>query len=109
MRGRPFEIPLFWSKWGGLSNGVPQYLIVWCLSCGSILFVCTGDPDDLVDIGKSDVYLKGWRDMRSLSLLNLMYDVTPPEFVSLVITEIGLVPCTSVPVVLRVKHAETEA
>ena len=33
--------------------------------------------------------------------------VTPPEFVDLVITDLGMVPCTSVPVVLRVKDKRT--
>ena len=67
-----------------------------------------GDPDDLVNIGKQEAYLSDWRDIPSLGLLNLVYDVTPPELVSMVIAEIGMVPCTSVPVVLRVKHAESE-
>ncbi|XP_022286386.2 translation initiation factor eIF2B subunit delta-like [Crassostrea virginica] len=66
-----------------------------------------GDPDDLVYIGNKTPYLNDWRDYNSLTLLNLVYDVTPPEFISLVITELGLIPCTSVPVVLRMKQAET--
>lgn len=66
-----------------------------------------GDPDDLVFIGNKTPYLNDWRDYNSLTLLNLVYDVTPPEFISLVITELGLIPCTSVPVVLRMKQAET--
>ncbi|GAU97921.1 hypothetical protein RvY_09141 [Ramazzottius varieornatus] len=40
-----------------------------------------------------------------LSRLNLVFDVTPPDLITMVITEIGMMPCTSVPVVLRVKHA----
>ena len=47
--------------------------------------------------------LTGWREKESLFLLNLNYDVTPSNFVDMVITEIGMIPCTSVPVVLRVK------
>ncbi|VDI00761.1 translation initiation factor eIF-2B subunit delta [Mytilus galloprovincialis] len=66
-----------------------------------------GDPDDLVNIGNKTAYLSDWRDYNSLTLLNLVYDVTPPEFVSVVITELGLIPCTSVPVVLRMKQVET--
>ncbi|XP_062579532.1 translation initiation factor eIF-2B subunit delta-like [Saccostrea cucullata] len=66
-----------------------------------------GDPDDLVSIGNKTPYLNDWRDYSPLTLLNLVYDVTPPEFISLVITELGLIPCTSVPVVLRMKQAET--
>ncbi|KAF9430053.1 hypothetical protein BGZ94_008487 [Podila epigama] len=45
--------------------------------------------------------LSGWRDSRDLKLLNLLYDLTPSEFVTVVITEVGLIPCTSVPVILR--------
>lgn len=66
-----------------------------------------GDPDDLVDIGKKSPYLWDWRDYSSLTLLNLVFDFTPPEFVSMVITELGMIPCTSVPVVLRMKQALT--
>lgn len=49
--------------------------------------------------------LEHWQDIR-LSLLNLVYDVTPPDFVDLVITDLGMIPCTSVPVVLRVKNVD---
>ncbi|KAG0199741.1 hypothetical protein BGX28_007027 [Mortierella sp. GBA30] len=45
--------------------------------------------------------LTGWRESRDLKLLNLLYDLTPSEFVTVVITEVGLIPCTSVPVILR--------
>ncbi len=74
----------------------------------NICFV-SGDPNDLVNTNSPSNSLSNWKDITSLSLLNLMYDVTPPELISLVITEIGMVPCTSVPVVLRVKHAEKES
>ncbi len=37
----------------------------------------------------------------NLSLLNLEYDTTPAEFVTVVVTEVGVLPPTSVPVVLR--------
>ncbi|KAG0267026.1 hypothetical protein BG011_009774 [Mortierella polycephala] len=45
--------------------------------------------------------LSGWRESRDLKLLNLLYDLTPSEFVTVVVTEVGLIPCTSVPVILR--------
>lgn len=75
-------------------------------------FVITllGDPDDLVAAvkGKSFVHsIANWRELPQLSLLNLTYDVTPGDLVTAVITELAVLPCTSVPVVLRVKHAET--
>lgn len=53
-----------------------------------------------------DNLLEGWQDVDQLKLLNLAFDVTPPEFVDIVITDIGMIPCTSVPVVLRVKEQQ---
>ena len=44
--------------------------------------------------------------MTSLAVLNLVYDVTSPDHVAMVITERGNLPCTSVPVVLRVSKDE---
>ncbi|CAN7989030.1 unnamed protein product, partial [Ixodes hexagonus] len=52
-----------------------------------------------------DVKVDDLKDSPSLTLLNLMYDVTPPQFVDMVITEKGILPCTSVPVVLRMRNA----
>jgi translation initiation factor eIF-2B subunit delta len=75
-----------------------------------------GNPDDLVNIssylppsmcvyGKggsvNNAPLEGWKDNPDLKLLHLMYDVTPCEFVTMIITEIGLIPASSVPVVIR--------
>lgn len=40
----------------------------------------------------------------TVSLVDLTYDITPPEFVTMVVTERGALPCTSVPVVLRVRQ-----
>jgi len=64
------------------------------------------DPDELVHTGSVQQHLGDWRDQGSLCLLNLMYDVTPASFVDAVITEISIIPTTSVPVVLRLKHTE---
>ncbi|XP_013999116.1 translation initiation factor eIF-2B subunit delta isoform X2 [Salmo salar] len=64
------------------------------------------DPDDLMVTRKGKTQLENWHDVSSLGLLNLVYDVTPPDFVDLVITDLGMIPCTSVPVVLRVKNLE---
>jgi translation initiation factor eIF-2B subunit delta len=73
-----------------------------------------GNPDDLISTycaidknrtgsssGKDEGVLKDWRSMKSLSLLNLLYDLTPSEFVSGIITEMGILPPTSVAVLLR--------
>ncbi|XP_055041421.2 translation initiation factor eIF2B subunit delta isoform X1 [Misgurnus anguillicaudatus] len=64
------------------------------------------DPDDLIVTRNGKTHLKDWQTVKSLGLLNLVYDVTPPDFVDLVITDLGMIPCTSVPVVLRVKNID---
>ena len=43
-----------------------------------------------------------------LSLLNIVYDTTPADFITVIITEVGALPPTSVPVVLREYRSETE-
>ncbi|XP_054474592.1 translation initiation factor eIF-2B subunit delta isoform X2 [Anoplopoma fimbria] len=64
------------------------------------------DPDDLIVTRKGKTQLEHWQEVTSLGLLNLVYDVTPPDFVDIVITDLGMIPCTSVPVVLRVKNVD---
>ena len=39
--------------------------------------------------------------MYRLQLLNLVYDVTPRMYISCVVTETGLMPPTSIPVIIR--------
>ncbi|NXB99553.1 EI2BD factor, partial [Orthonyx spaldingii] len=68
--------------------------------------VSADDPDDLIVLRKGQAQLGGWAENKSLRLLNLVYDVTPPDLVDLVITDLGMIPCTSVPVVLRVKNVD---
>lgn len=67
-----------------------------------------GDPNDLVKLGDRRPVLSTWQDKRKLTLLNLVYDYTPPEAITLVVCELGIIPCTSVPVVLRVTQNYTE-
>lgn len=77
-----------------------------------LIWVCyLGHPDDLVSTkpiynsnhqshpNPSESSLASWRDQSNLRLLNLLYDVTPSKYITLVITEVGLIPCTSAPVV----------
>ncbi|KAK8209833.1 translation initiation factor eIF-2B subunit delta [Phyllosticta capitalensis] len=45
--------------------------------------------------------LQKWMDTPGLQILNIMYDVTPAEYVSMVVTEMGNLPASSVPVVHR--------
>jgi len=43
-----------------------------------------------------------------LSLLNLKYDLMPSAFVSVVVSELGFIPASSVPVILREQAAERD-
>ncbi|KFM22530.1 Translation initiation factor eIF-2B subunit delta, partial [Auxenochlorella protothecoides] len=66
-----------------------------------------GDPDLLVEMpGGEKAWLEGWREQEGLGLLSLMYDTMPAQFVSMVITEVGAIPPTSVPVILREQRAD---
>ncbi|OJD29706.1 translation initiation factor eif-2b delta subunit [Diplodia corticola] len=46
--------------------------------------------------------LKKWKETPHLQLLNVLYDVTPAEYVKMVVTEMGSLPPSSVPVVHRI-------
>ncbi|KAJ3076548.1 Eukaryotic translation initiation factor 2B, subunit 4 delta, 67kDa [Podochytrium sp. JEL0797] len=52
--------------------------------------------------------LQEWRDIPDLKLLNLHYDITPASFVSMVISEHGCVPSSSVLSVIAVLKVEEE-
>ena len=41
------------------------------------------------------------RGGQSVKYLNLMYDVTPIKFVGMVVTEVGMIPPTAIPALLR--------
>uniref|UniRef100_A0A182YD31 Translation initiation factor eIF2B subunit delta n=3 Tax=Anopheles stephensi TaxID=30069 RepID=A0A182YD31_ANOST len=71
-----------------------------------------GNPNDLVlaprtrDHTEAKPMLADWETITSLTILNLHYDVTPPELVTAVVTEVAILPCTSVPVILRIKPSD---
>ncbi|KAK4992271.1 hypothetical protein LTR50_001251 [Elasticomyces elasticus] len=46
--------------------------------------------------------LAKWKETPGLQLLNIMYDVTPAEYIDMVVTEFGFLPPSSVPVVHRI-------
>ncbi|XP_076803534.1 translation initiation factor eIF2B subunit delta-like [Clavelina lepadiformis] len=70
-----------------------------------------GDPRDLLatDGSSSGPLIKedAYKNLDSLKVLYLTYDVTPPQYMAMVVTELGMLPCTSVPVVLRVRSFDT--
>ena len=45
--------------------------------------------------------ISDWTTVPNLKVLNLLYDLTPSEFVSGIVTEMGILPATSVAVLLR--------
>lgn len=49
----------------------------------------------------ADDDLSNWNDFSTLNILNILYDLTPPEYIQKIITEFGALPSSSVPVVLR--------
>ena len=55
-------------------------------------------------IGESEVGsgLQQWTETSNMQLLNILYDVTPAEYITMVVTELGSLPPTSVPVVHRI-------
>ena len=54
--------------------------------------------------GESAPSLEKWREVPNLQLLNLMYDLTPAEYIDMVITEYGNLPPSSVMAVQRLSN-----
>lgn len=42
-----------------------------------------------------------WRKIPNLKLLNFEYDVTPKKFIAMIVTELGMIPPSSVPAIIR--------
>jgi translation initiation factor eIF-2B subunit delta len=92
-------------------NNVP--LLICCetykfherVQLDSIGFNELGDPDELLRTEQDGTNASGsladWRDLPNIKLLNLLFDTTPSTFVTMIITEVGMIPPTSVPVILR--------
>ena len=59
------------------------------------------NPDELIETDKGARVLRDWRDMEHLKLLNIAYDITPSKFITMIVTEVGMMPPTSVPVIIR--------
>jgi translation initiation factor eIF-2B subunit delta len=74
-----------------------------------------GNPNELLTYSNSNAFNKNQMsrlvnelDSSDITLLNLTYDVTPPDLISCVVTDMGMLPCTSVPVVLRLKNRDNK-
>ncbi|OLY78455.1 putative translation initiation factor eIF-2B subunit delta [Smittium mucronatum] len=53
------------------------------------------------EIFENENPLVNWRELTNLKILDITRDITPSEFVSVVVTEVGLIPTTSISVLLR--------
>ncbi|KAF9595313.1 hypothetical protein IFM89_038465 [Coptis chinensis] len=62
-----------------------------------------GDPDAISNVpGREDIkHLNNWTSNENLQILNLLYDATPSDYVSMIISDHGMLPPTSVPVIVR--------
>lgn len=62
-----------------------------------------GDPDVISKVpGRQNMnHLDNWTEDENLQLLNLSYDAMPSDYVSVIITDYGMLPPTSVPVIVR--------
>ncbi|CAH0559879.1 unnamed protein product [Brassicogethes aeneus] len=67
-----------------------------------------GDENALskIDTAQDQSPLIAFKENSKLMPLTLLYDVTPPDMVTAVVTELAILPCTSVPVVLRINANE---
>ena len=59
-------------------------------------------PEELISKDDKTSPLSGWKDLPNLQLLDLMYDVTPADYIGMVITEFGSLPPSSVPGIYRI-------
>ena len=50
---------------------------------------------------QTDSFVFNELDNPDKRVVNLVFDVTPPDFIDMIVTEIGCVPCTSIPVIIR--------
>ncbi|XP_076437743.1 translation initiation factor eIF2B subunit delta-like [Babylonia areolata] len=66
----------------------------------SFVFNELGDPNEVIQLGHQVAIVPQWMDKRSLTVLNLMYDVTANSDVTMFVTEIGSMSDTSIPKVL---------
>lgn len=60
-----------------------------------------GDQKKEVKVEDPNSPLRDWKQIPSVTVLNIMYDLTPPLYINKVVTELGSLPPSSVPVILR--------
>ena len=71
-----------------------------------------GTDDDKDDNDEDDPFknklLGNWRNIPKLKMLNLKYDTTPAKLIQMVITELGVMPPSAAPVIIRECHKDRQ-
>ena len=76
--------------------------VLFC--CESYKFSEKVQLDSIVSNEQGDekeLFLNAKEESSGASVLNLLYDSTPSELITMVVTDVGMIPSTSVPVVIR--------
>ena len=98
---------LFIAKWicYQIFQVIPLDLVIWFFI---FIFYFSGDEDTLInsDVPENAKLAPGWHDNNCLSVVNLTYDVTPPEIVTSFATERGVLATSSVPVIIKKNFAD---
>ncbi|AMD18816.1 HBL086Cp [Eremothecium sinecaudum] len=63
--------------------------------------ISTKVPENNTTSESEKSILADWHELPHLNIFNMLYDLTPPEYIKKVITEFGALPPSSVPVILR--------
>ena len=72
-----------------------------------VLLFATGDADSVVCCpGEYSNLLTDWRETPNLNVVSLVYDVTPANLVTALITEQNVLPTSAVPVIIRRNYAD---
>jgi translation initiation factor eIF-2B subunit delta len=86
-----------------LNEVAPSEELLLPLSAHEVSQQASSDDKD-EDSSSKVKQLGDWKDIKNLQILNLMYDVTPAEYIRMVICEYGSLPPSSVPVVHRLAN-----
>ena len=76
--------------------------VLFC--CESYKFSEKVQLDSIVSNEQGDekeLFLNAKEESSGANVLNLLYDSTPSELITMVVTDVGMIPSTSVPVVIR--------
>lgn len=102
----------------GHACGIPVTVLCESMKCtdkvalDSVVLNEVAPPDELLlpstKPGEAAGALAGWREKKNLQILNLMYDVTPAEYIHMMITEVGTVPVSAAPVLQRAQNEAQE-